>query len=206
MWATIMVAFYPLPNQYWGDKLIGTPKWAGEHYDIDAKVAPEDIAAWQHQGRDNEMLRSMLQAALRERCHLQIHTSTIAAPIFHLVVNKKGPKGLALTKSGEVPPPNSVPMPAGGRVIPSSGDLRIFGMSMASLAAFLTPKAGLPVFDETHLAGFYDFTLARTEDSGGVALAGANSFDFSALGLELSEPPVKFLVLTIDHMERPSPN
>jgi uncharacterized protein (TIGR03435 family) len=208
IWATIMIAYYPLPNQYWADKLIGAPKWAvDDAYDIDAKLASTDMAAWQHQGPGNGMFRSMLQRALCERCNLRIHSSSVACPVYRLAVGKKGSKGLTPTKNGEVPPPNSLRMPTpDGRLVPSAGDLRIFGMSMASLAAFLTRSTDLPVFDGTHLAGLYDFTLPRAESAGGVALGGVRSFDVSALGLEVRRVSGQTPTLTIDHIEKPSPN
>ena len=97
MWATIMVAYYPLSNQYWrGDRLIGGPKWLEENYDIEAKVSSEDVTAWQHQGPENKMLKPMLQAALRERCRLAVHPATVEGSIFQLVVAKRGLPTLVL--------------------------------------------------------------------------------------------------------------
>jgi hypothetical protein len=43
-------------------------------YDIDARVASADVEAWQKQDMANPvLLRSALQEALKERCHLSLH-------------------------------------------------------------------------------------------------------------------------------------
>ena len=208
MWATIMVAYYPLSYQYWkGNPLTGGPKWLEENYDIEAKVSPEDVTAWQRQGPDNKMLKPMLQAALRERCRLAIHSGTVEGPIYQLVVAKRGLKGMTPTKEGEVFPSNSVGLGnLGGRMIPSAGDLRFFAMSMAALAARLSNGSDLPIVDATGLPGLYDFTLARTPKEDNPTGSDPVDFQLAELGLELKRAKGTLPTLVIDHIERPTAN
>ncbi len=202
-----MVAFYPLTYHYWQDHLRGGPKWLEEFYDIDARISPEDLAAWQHQGPENKMFKLMLQAALRERCHLAIHLAMVEGPIFQLVVSKRGLKRVAQTKDGEVFPSNSIRLlPLGGRLVPSVGDLRFFAMSMASFAAHLSSESDVPIVDATGLAGLYDFTLARTPKEDNPLQSDPVPYQLAELGLELKRAKGTLPTLVIDHIERPTSN
>ena len=186
---------------------MGGPKWLEENYDIEAKVSPEDVTAWQHQGPENKMLKPMLQAALRERCRLAIHSATVEGPIYQLVVAKRGLKGVTPTKDGEVFPSKSIGLGnLGGRMIPSEGDLRFFAMSMTMLAGRLSNSADVPIVDATGLAGLYDFTLLRTPKEDNPMGSDPVPYQLANLGLELKRAKGTLPTLVIDHIERPTPN
>ncbi len=67
----------------------GGVKSSGQ-YDIDAKVAGEDVAAYGKLSRDDRY--QMLQTLLAERFHLKAHIEKREMPVYELVVAKGGPK------------------------------------------------------------------------------------------------------------------
>jgi len=72
------------------DLILGVPGWAdSDAYDIEAKVAPSDLAAFHKllPMQRNPMLRSLLA----DRFHLACHFETRTLPTYALVVAKGGP-------------------------------------------------------------------------------------------------------------------
>jgi len=77
----IMLAYLPQPAIKWSSsKILNAPAWvANDMYDIDARVAPEDVAAWEQalDNKDYELLSSAWQTVLRERCNLALHITAV---------------------------------------------------------------------------------------------------------------------------------
>jgi uncharacterized protein (TIGR03435 family) len=88
----IMLAYGPVETYSWGTvEMRNGPSWDhGKLYHINAKVSKADLRAWQHQGRQHELLRAAMRAALRVRCKLEIHEQPSKGETFELVVAKGG--------------------------------------------------------------------------------------------------------------------
>jgi uncharacterized protein (TIGR03435 family) len=212
IWTTIMVAYFPQGYEYWSrDRLLGGPPWLGTLYDIDARVSSADMAEWQKQGLQKDMLHAMLRTLLAERCELVIHSTTTEAPIYELVVGKHGPKLKEATPGAPVPS-GGIRFPEGGGMVPyRSGEkpeVRFFDLSMTSLAANLSRSSTRPVQDKTGLTGKYDFVLHRRDEGGASASDPdpSSPWDVEELGLTLKPAKAPTETLVIDHIEKPSEN
>jgi uncharacterized protein (TIGR03435 family) len=212
LWTTIMVAYYPQGFEYWSrDRLLGGPPWLGTLYDIDARVSSADMAEWQKQGRQKDMLRVMLRTLLAERCKLVIHSTTTEAPIYELVVAKHGPK-LREATPGAAVPSGGIRFPEGGGMIPyrrgEKPEVRFFDTSMGSLAANLSRSSTRPILDKTGLTGRYDFVLTMRNDEGESASdpQSPTHWQIEELGLTLNPAKAPTETLVIHHIERPSEN
>ncbi len=216
---TIMVAYSPLNWVFWPrEPLVGEPAWGtADLFDIEGKVAPEDIAAWQRQGNSPEqktMLRAMLQAALAERCRLAVHIVPGQASGYALVVRKGGPK-FHESPAGALPPEGGMQLPDGGKMV-SEGDgrERFAGASMASFAWALSMISGGPagtmprIEDRTGLTGRYDLLLERRETGMGLESnpSPATAWDIRQIGLDLVPIKVPSEAVVIDHIEKPTEN
>ena len=195
-------------------QISGGPGWVDtERFDIIGKAPgrqadgdqPEPTAEQQQQARQR------LQSLLVDRFHLTIHRETREAPIFVLVVSKKGPK-LRQSEQGF------------DGISGRPGQLTGEKVPMPVLASVLSGILGRPVLDQTGLVGTYAFKLEWTPDSGGsnpiatekAEAAGVPATDpsgpslFNAiqeqlgLRLEPQKGPVSFIL--IDQVERPSAN
>lgn len=93
-----------LTYAYGGDSpylVKGEPEWVDtDAYDFQAKVAPEDVPAWQKMDVPTRSL--MVRAMLVDALNLKVHIETESRPIYNLVVAKGGSK---LTESK--PDPNA---------------------------------------------------------------------------------------------------
>jgi len=225
LFATIVMAYFSpqvLMSPGIKDRFLGVPPWAmKDSYDIEAKVAPADVAEWQRQaslaetekpGSQRAMLHSMLQSMLAERCKLVVHRTTTELPTYALVVARHGPK-LQETKSGELPPVDGQPL-AGGEgamIVPYRGGetpkATFFRTSMASLAAELSMLgAGRPILDKTGLTGKYDFVLLKRDTDEASDPAPPSIWDLEAVGLKLVPAKASMETIVIDHIEKPSEN
>jgi len=192
-----------------------------EGYDIQAKVADEDVPAWKQLTRQQRNLA--VQALLEDRFKLKFHRETRQMPGYSLIVAKSGPKFK-----------ESTPGDTYAKGFKGLGDQPLLGVmmgiapgvtsgqavSMAKVAEFLAMPAGRPVLDKTGLTGTYDLTLkldppapppppSAEGQPAAPELSGASIFTViqEQLGLKLESGatvPVEFLV--VDHIERPSPN
>jgi uncharacterized protein (TIGR03435 family) len=173
-------------------QIANEPKWLGTNlYDILA--TPEEGIKL-----SREELQPRLQALLRERFHLVTHTEIRNLRGYALVVSKTGPT-LTPTDGTHFP---------GWRGNVSSGHMEGFNWSMPYLARMLTPQAGFPVTDETHLTGSYDISFSfepnpeadSTQPTLPVALK-------KATGLELKSKLVPVNMIVIDSVDKvPTPN
>jgi uncharacterized protein (TIGR03435 family) len=138
---------------YW--QLKGGDAWTEkELYDVEAK--PSDPASGvpsYSTHHDNwsladPRLRTMLQALLRDRFALRIHTVETTGPVYLL---ERSDKELALM-------PSKHPRGLGGIGAAGGVGYRLTNTSMAQLAAHLSGHVfHQPVIDKTGLSGIYDF-------------------------------------------------
>jgi uncharacterized protein (TIGR03435 family) len=220
--STIIFAYMPrsyyLTNE---NKILNQPGWTGDKYDIQAKVAPSDMAEWQKQGRmGGEMLSAMLRSMLEDRCKLAVHWVPGQTSGYALVVGKHGSK---LKKATPPIPPNGIQVRVGDQNYPDAryfphakGDARtdvpFYNISMEALAGWLSMLFETPVLDQTGLTGNYDLVLNKREkqdmeDESAPDPRGESSrWDMEALGLKLVPMKVPTRRLVIDHIERPSAN
>jgi uncharacterized protein (TIGR03435 family) len=206
-----------------GDLVSGMPDWVkSERYDIQAKVAAADLAAWRELSDSDR--RVMVQAILADRFKLQVRREPRDVPIYELVVAKTGSK----VKEAKPGDPRELKGPDGslirGMLHTGQGQFTAQNESMSDLALNLSDYADRQVIDKTGLTGRYDFTLQFTPEPGhgpeyrgaaGRAQSGtppdtAGPSVYTAvqeqLGLKLepAKSPVEGLV--IDHVERPAGN
>ncbi len=188
-------------------QILGGPAWINsDRFDISAKT-PVEV--------ENDQMMLMLQRLLEDRFSLVIHHETRELPVYALVISKRGPKLHAgECSTGEVPP-GSVPC----------GRIRIFTNGMdgqTSVPLFinvLSDLLGLPVTDETKIAGPFDIRLRWTPDGStpgnrsGDSLPAADGSEpsfFTALeeqlGLRLESRKGPVETITIEHAEKSHEN
>lgn len=183
------------------DQLSGLPGWADSlHYDIQAKMDDETIAAFKNLTRDERRHREqlLLEALLVDRCGLKVHHETKQLPVYDLVIAKGGLK-MKESEAGE-----------GGWFTGNSGRFDGTSTPVEGLLYSLSSELGRLVIDKTGLGGRrFDFKLRWTpEEQSGTPDAGPSLFSAieEQLGLKLvsSRGPVETVV--VDHIEKPSPN
>lgn len=188
-------------------QVLGGPDWIqGELFDVDAKVSDATAAQLQRMGLDerNRALDFMLQSMLADRFKLRLKRNTKKEHVFTLQVAEGGPK--FKQASGD----NTQ-----GQTSLSNG-LIILTMQAAPvrrLCAILSLDLAEPVIDNTGLTGKYDFSLqyapltSRPDPSS--PDPGRNSI-FKALreelGLKVESAEIPVEIVTINHIEDPTPN
>jgi len=228
----LMIAYPPqaggmfLPNN-----IDNMPDWLlHETYDIDARIADEDRAAWTDPRNQPAMLQQMLQSMLATRFKLAVHRQMKENSVYQLVIAKGGIKFAqttpAPTTPGQTKPdpttpaqprPDGLSLPDGGTIGPSpNGLLQMSNLSMQMLATMLSEKSDTPIVDKTGLTGRYTFSLRQpAADRGPSATpdvsqdSGANpamSDVLKAIGLDLKPAKQQVEFLIIDHIERPTEN
>jgi uncharacterized protein (TIGR03435 family) len=220
--STIVFAYMPrsyyLTNE---NKILNQPSWAGDKYDIQAKIDTSDMAEWQKQGRmGGEMLSAMLRSMLEDRCKLAVHWVPGQTSGYALMVGKHGSK---LKKATPPIPPNGIQVKVGDQYYPDARffphargdtrtDLSFYNISMEALAGWLSMLFETPVLDQTGLTGNYDLVLNKREkpdmegESASDPQGKSSQWDMDALGLKLVSMKVPTKRLVIDHIERPSAN
>ncbi|MEZ2347477.1 TIGR03435 family protein [Terriglobus sp. RCC_193] len=196
------------------DLLEGLPDWTKEtHYDVEARVAPEDVAAYKKltslsipdtvkafsaQQYTGEML--MAQALLVERFHLKVHTEMRERNVFLLTLAKGG---LKMKPAAD---------PAHGSLNFSRGKLSGRGVPVSFIGSILGMPAGGIVVDRSGADGQYDFELHYAPEDMSPSEAGSsNDPDFfiaiqEQLGLKLTRGKAQVPVVVIDHIEKPTDN
>jgi uncharacterized protein (TIGR03435 family) len=213
-------------NYHHNDLVFGMPDWTkSERYDITAKVAEQDVVAYQKL-TDTER-RLVFQKVLADRFKLQLHRELKVLPVYALVVAKTGLKMKPATPGDTYP--NGIKAPNGTvfhglmTIYDGRGQLKVQAGSTLGLALLLSNVGiGRQVVDKTGLTDPYDFTLQWTPDqamyatgpgsqpeSAPVADSNAPSI-FTAvqeqLGLKLEPDKAPVECLVIDHIEMPSAN
>ena len=185
------------------------PGWSSDVFAIEGRVSPDHLRAWQSQGKNYDLLRAALQAALKDRFKLVLHKEPKHQPILELVIAKQGPRLKAADPRSALP--KGVALDGGGvQTFINDGPAgwNFYGASVEDLANFLTTMSfGSPVRDRTGLTGRYDFTLRR--DAAVPMVSGPELLDavyLQDLGLKIKPGTEDRPVLVIDHVERPTQN
>jgi uncharacterized protein (TIGR03435 family) len=204
-------------------RISGQPAWVdNDRYDIQAKVAPEDLAEWKRLNLAGQ--KTVLQSFLVEYLKLKQHPDPTPYPYYALVVAKGG------IKMKEYKPGDSFKT-ADGRTItsPDSGTLEwitgneVIGLNctMERLSDMFSGHADRVVHDQTGLDGAYNFTLEfdptpdpNHPDSPGTPFLDLHPGDtiptvrsaVKQLGLELKSATGPTDGMVIDHIEPPSEN
>jgi uncharacterized protein (TIGR03435 family) len=207
--SAIMQAYIPGPYKRLSSKILNAPDWVdGAWYDIDARVAEEDVAAWQQaQGgvdsRDSELLHGALQVVLKERFKLALHIAAVEVPYLNIMVGKNGAK-LHNTVPGAIKPVSGKTSSLGkGFYIQDNGKRQFVGVSMDDFAmALMRLTKDRPVQDKTGFTGRYDFVLPWYDD----ADSPLDRMPVTSIGLMLKPGQGPGFVINIDHIEKPDPN
>jgi uncharacterized protein (TIGR03435 family) len=199
-------------------QLVG-PDWlATDFYDIRAKL-PEQISVKQVP----DALPSMLQNLLKERFKLELHMESKRMRGYALIATRGGQK-LYPSRAVELPRDNE------GRILSSSlqevartgkivtglrfgaGKLQAGRATLTVLADGISSLIGLPVLDQTGIAGEYDFSLSVApqdvvgtakvfyDDSPSETESIFTSVKQYGLTLEMREVLIELLV--VDHAQR----
>jgi uncharacterized protein (TIGR03435 family) len=197
------------------DQLIGLPNWTQElHFDLDAKVAAEDVAAFK--AASDEEKDAMLQGILEDRFKLKAHKETRELPVYDLVVARGGPKLKVADPAntyengvkfgGKVAGPGGMSTRMDGRVF--RAEFQACGIDR--ILPLLTMLSERTVIDKTGLTGKYDLKLAVTpkwvKDDTDAAVPRLLTAVPEQLGLKLEPAKGPVTVLVVDHVEKPSAN
>lgn len=213
----ILLAYFP--STLWSDERIqGAPSWVNSDlYDIEARIAPEDTAAWQSPKQNfiyKEMLQNELQKMLKDRCKLVAHTVPAYVDGYALVVKAQGER---LSRSSVATSSMSgprMPLFSGGEAINISRDnteeWALVNTSIKDLIVFLSTRSNAIIIDKTGLTGRYNFKLSGegTDNAPPPTLGTLPTvnWNFNPLGLELKKVKIETTTLVIDHIEHPSVN
>jgi len=191
--------------------LANAPSWVYDGFYISARVANSDLQAWQHQGKNNPLLRSAMQALLRDRFHLVLRQQPSVVPIFKLVAAKNN-KLKPANPNAIIPSPHGT-LPGGGLLVSDrdrarhSETIHFYNTTMTDLANELTGFVLRHVDNATNLTGRYDFTLVSIDHGGNISPEdAADLLTLHELGLDLKTVKGQGLTLHIDHIEKPTPN
>lgn len=201
--------------------LSGQPAWVGaDKYDIQAKVAPEDLAAWQKLNSAGQKLA--LQRFLIEYLKLKYHQNSASYPYYALVVDKIGPKMKEYTP-GETFRTSEGVLTATTGICHFISSFEAIGQAclMDQLASLLSNYTDRPILDKTGLTAAYNFALhfdgAPNPRIDSEHLFGPQSLPHEVatdsirlalkqLGLELTPAEGPLDGIVIDHIERPPEN
>ena len=168
------------------------PDWMlTERFDITAKF-PDDLP--RDRERRSAAFRTMMQKMLGERFMLKVHWDHKTIPVFGLTVAK------GKIKFKEVVDTGSHHSDGGNNTYSGTG------VTMATLAEFLSRREDLPVIDMTGLKGFYNLKLDWAPDqSNDDALRASPSLSEALedqLGLRLQNRKTSIQVVVVDQAER----
>jgi uncharacterized protein (TIGR03435 family) len=200
----IKLAYVPKAYVSSASNILQAPDWIfHDWFDIDARVAPSDMTAWQtsREGMDgttSDLLRQALRSALTKRFNLTLHTSPVDVPCLNLVSGKGGAR-LTATTAGNIKPVAGKSFAVGHGFYIQNGDKREFvGVSLEELAgALMRRDRDTLIVDKTGLDGRYDFVLPWYE---------SEEIPLAKVGLSLKRGRCQSLNLVIDHIERPDAN
>jgi bla regulator protein BlaR1 len=209
MTAKMLIMYaYNMPS--FSEARIMGPGWMDtDQFVVQAKIGELTYAAMQKMTPAQQEVQKqlMMQSLLAERLKLTVHFEKREMPVYALVVAKGGSKLTVDDASG------------GFSVVPKGAgfEMKAKGISSDDLAALLGRQpevGGRVVFNQTGLAGGYDFTMRwRREQAGAETAVSADSdepYYFTAIQeqLGLRMMPTKGLVdfVVIDHIETPSEN
>lgn len=211
----IMNAYFPAMDRT-PNPIRNAPPWLMERFDVEAKVAPEDVPRWSDQTlsaeQKNEMVQEALQAMLVDRLKLATHREPVEVDGYALVVSRSGSKLKEITP--DTPTSDRVMKMGDGAMgvwtatEGRNGYWTFYQTPMSQLRQFLQGNILKPIADQTGLAGRYHFAL-KPRDFGPddhPAEDGSDRMNLDALGLQLKPTKIKSSVLVIDQIEKPSEN
>jgi uncharacterized protein (TIGR03435 family) len=208
-----LITFY---EEHPSDRTDGVPDWAQhEQYDIKAKVADADVAAWGKLDFNHKKLA--MYALLEDRFKVKVHREKRDFPGYALLIAKGGSKLKEATPGDLYPKGYKAAMRDGpflGAEMTGRGVATGQAASMADIANILQAFAPGPVVDKTGLTGKYDFTLKcappAPASSESEVSDPAECSIFTALqeqlGLKLEKSTVHIDYIVVDHIERPTEN
>jgi len=211
----IMNAYFPAFDRT-PNPIKNAPPWLMDRFDVEAKVAPEDVPRWSDQtlsvAQRNEIVQDALQAMLVERLKLATHREPVQVDGYALVLSRSGSKLKEITP--DVPTSDRVMKMGDGAMgvwtatEGRNGYWTFYQTPMSQLRQFLQGNILKPTVDQTGLSGRYHFALKPREfgPDDHPAEDGSDRMNLDALGLELKPTKVKSSVLVIDHIEKPSEN
>ncbi|HEV2646697.1 MAG TPA: TIGR03435 family protein [Acidobacteriaceae bacterium] len=206
-------------------QLVGAPDWTRtQHFDIVAKVAGADAAAFQK--LKFEQIRPMALPILADRFKFAAHMETRPLPVYALILANGGSKLRQATPgdgySGGIKGADGIGHPnvIGVHTVnnPDQTVTREMTAQAVTISRLVTMLSQLGqdrlVIDKTGLGGTYDFKLTWTTDKSaapGAGLAdGSGPSIFTALqeqlGLKLHPEKDSVPVLVVDHVEKLSDN
>lgn len=211
------------------NQLLGEPGWVnGERFDIEAKVAPEDVPRLKDLKAADRW--AMLLPVFEDRFGLKFHHETRDLTQYVLVVAKGGLK-MKEAKPGDTYPNGFKGANGGngaGMMRMQPGEVNGQAVPIANLVRLLSLQLGSAVIDKTGLTGRYDFDLKWTPDETQRAImmkppdrgqpeagnpappstTGPSLFTAldEQLGVKLEAHKEPSDVIVVDHIEQPSPN
>jgi len=199
----------------------GEPEWVDkDNYDVQAKVAPGDLSAWEKLNLTGQKLA--LQHFLAVYLKLKYHQDPSSYPYYALVVSKNGAKLKEYTPGETFRTPEGVLTTSTGVChFISSFEVTGQACAMDHLASLLSNHTDRPILNKTGLAATYSFELHFDGASdprmnsehlfGPEALPPQVATDsirlaLRQLGLELVPANGPLDGIVIDHVERPPEN
>jgi len=188
--------------------LAGYPEWVGtDLYNFEARVAPEDVAAWKSMSLNAR--RAAVRGLLADALKLKVKVNTTPRAVYTLQVADDGAKLQAYTDGEQLRLPNGLTL--NGRDMSWVGRVAYLqDASMGNLAELLSAHLDRQVLDLTGLTGGYDFALPLPYGTGTSANAdlgeniGSVAKRLSELGLRLEAGKAEAGGLIVQHIERPA--
>jgi uncharacterized protein (TIGR03435 family) len=188
-------------------QIVGAPDWLNQdRYDVTGAPSGDGTPSM-------TQVAMMVQGLLKDRFKLTFHHETRELPAYVLTVAKNGPKLTPPAVPGPLPTIGFRPGPTGLTLLDLNGTLGAF----ASVLQIMVLDR--PVVDQTGIAGKFDVQVTFTPDDSefkgqmmlpptDAASAAPGLFDAvqQQLGLKLSAQKAQVDAISIDHVERPSPN
>lgn len=198
-------------------RISGQPAWVdNDRYDIQARVAPEDLPAWQK--LDALQQKVVLQRFLIETLKLKFHPDDTTYPYYALVIAKGGPKLQEAPVGVILNGPDGKPVPRRTMLWTSPSDVIAYACEMQLLADQLAGHTDLPVINQTDIHKYYNFSL-HFDGAPNPNNPAAPEIPFLGLPPDLATPSVISAVkeigleikpakgpldgMVIDHIERP---
>jgi len=201
------------------DLVYGLSGWAiSAHYDIEAKVDAETLAALKAMSpaESSKQVKAMLREVLAERFQLKAHDETKEIPVYALVVAKGGLKLRRAdpndTYANGLKGPDGKAY-GGDSMWSNNGRMVAQGYSITNLAVILARRLHRDVVDKTGLTGKYDFTMNFSPElTAGDAPPDTETAPslFTALeeqlGLKLESTKGPVATVVVDHVAAPVEN
>ncbi len=195
----------------WSEPMINNaPEWVrSETYDIEAKVAPNDVLRWSGQRINGDLRHQALKHLLEERCDLRVHPTLVTVEAYALRKAKISKQLIPYTE-GSVIPSKVVTLSKGGYLEPVTNnehpEARFYATTMVELANFLSESSDREVLDDTGLVGRYNFSLWRNEVPEGDQRLPDSPWDLRKAGITLKPTKAQAEGVFVEQINRPSAN